>query len=189
MTYSSSNKRLSISYSGTTYYLTNSNGTFGLNTTANNAAQVRLFEKTTVYNFKYIVQFVSNGVNYYSAKYAEGEIPAYTGATPTRGETELYTYTFSGWSSDGGTTVYGPEETLPAVTGPTTYTAQFTAVPKPTGHTVTFNTNGGSEIASQTVEDGGKATEPEEAPTKEGCFAFAGWYSDEALNDEYDFEE
>jgi hypothetical protein len=44
------NNRLSVSYSGT-YYLTNSNGTFGYSTTASDAAQVRLFEKQTVFNF------------------------------------------------------------------------------------------------------------------------------------------
>ena len=193
VTYSGSNKRLSISYSsgyggnGTTYYLTNSNGTFGLNTSSSSAAQVRLFEKRTVFNFKYVVQFVSNGVNYQASKYATGEIPVYSGDTPTRAENAQYTYTFRGWSSDGGTTLYGPDAALPAVTGPVTYVAQFTAVPKPTGHTVTFDSNGGTEIEAQTVADGETATEPDPAPTKEGCYAFGGWYSDEGLNDEFNF--
>jgi uncharacterized repeat protein (TIGR02543 family) len=135
VTYTSNNKRLSISYSsgwggGTTYYLTNSNGTFGLNTSTSSAAQVRLFEKQTVFNFKYVVQFVCNGVNYLSGKYAANEVPVYTGTTPTRAETAQYTYEFAGWSADGGTTLYGPDDELPAVTGPVTYVAQFTAVPK-----------------------------------------------------------
>ncbi len=191
VTYNSSNKRLSISYSsgyggGTTYYITNTNGTFGLNTATNNAAQVRLFEKAKVFNFKYVVQFVSNGVNLYSNKYATGETPVYGGATPTREETDEYTFTFSGWSSDGGTTIYGPDDVLPAVTGPITYVAQFNRTPKERVHTVTFNTNGGTEIEAQTVNDGETATEPE-APTKEGCYEFAGWYADEDLTTTYDF--
>ena len=186
VTYDSTNKRLSVSYNGT-YYLTNSSGTFGYTQTAGSAAQVRLFEKRTVFNFKYVVQFVSNGVNYQATKYAAGEIPVYSNATPTRAETAQYTYTFRGWSSDGGTTTYGPDEALPAVTGPVTYVAQFTAVPKPTGHTVTFESNGGTEVEVQTVNDGETATEPDPAPTKEGCYAFGGWYSDEDLTEEFDF--
>ncbi len=188
VTYDSANKRFSLSYQGTSYYLTNSSGTFGLSTSSSSAAQVRLFEKATVYNFKYVVQFVANGVNYQSGKYATGEVPVYSGVTPTREETELYTFTFSGWSSDGGTTVYGPDDALPAVTGPVTYVAQFERELKPVGYTVTFETNGGSEIEPQTVMEGGKATRPENDPTKEGCYAFGGWYSDETLETEYDFD-
>ena len=53
-------------------------------------------------------------------------------------------------------------------------------------YTVTFNSNGGSSVASQTVKQGLKATEPTTAPTKSG-YAFAGWYADEALNTKFDF--
>ena len=41
-------------------------------------------------------------------------------------------------------------------------------------HTVTFVSNGGSEVASQTVKDGERAVQPAN-PTKSGS-AFAGWY-------------
>ncbi len=54
-------------------------------------------------------------------------------------------------------------------------------------HTVTFVTNGGSEVAGIEVEDGAYATEPV-APTLNG-FTFAGWYSDEALITEFDFSQ
>ena len=57
-------------------------------------------------------------------------------------------------------------------------------------YTVTFDSNGGSSVASQTVEEGQKAQEPQ-APTKEPGtdyrYTFAGWYSDEYLLHEYDF--
>lgn len=43
-----------------------------------------------------------------------------------------------------------------------------------TKYTVTFNTDGGSSVAKQTVEEGKKATEPK-APTKSG-YTFKGWY-------------
>ncbi|KAB7790641.1 Ig-like domain-containing protein [Bifidobacterium leontopitheci] len=52
-------------------------------------------------------------------------------------------------------------------------------------YTVTFNSNGGSTVASQTVESGSKATKPAD-PTKAG-FTFGGWYKDAALKTLYDF--
>ena len=48
--------------------------------------------------------------------------------------------------------------------------------------TVTFNTDGGSEVVAQNVEEGKTATKPED-PTKDG-FYFLGWYVGENL---YDF--
>ena len=50
---------------------------------------------------------------------------------------------------------------------------------------VTFNSNGGSAVASQEVEDGEKAVKPT-APTKDG-YSFDGWYSDEELETPYNF--
>lgn len=55
----------------------------------------------------------------------------------------------------------------------------------PTYYTVTFESNGGSEVASQQVEKGKTATEPDD-PTKEG-YNFTDWYSDDTLQNEYDF--
>ena len=51
-------------------------------------------------------------------------IPAYDGDTPTKAADDSKHYTFSGWSN--GTTTYGLTDTLPAVSGDVTYTAQFT---------------------------------------------------------------
>lgn len=53
--------------------------------------------------------------------------------------------------------------------------------------TVTFNTNGGSAVAAQEIEKGGKATKPAN-PTKEGA-TFVNWYADEVLATEFDFDE
>ena len=50
---------------------------------------------------------------------------------------------------------------------------------------VSFNSNGGSEVASQTVAVGGKVTEPDD-PTKD-TYTFGGWYSDIALTDAWNF--
>ena len=53
-------------------------------------------------------------------------------------------------------------------------------------YTVTFLTDGGSEIESQSVESGFKAQRPAD-PTKDE-HEFSGWYADSGLNDEFDFE-
>ena len=60
------------------------------------------------------------------------------------------------------------------------------SVPETPKYTVTFNTDGGSTVASQTVESGQKATRPAADPTLEGSW-FLGWYSDEGLANEFDF--
>lgn len=50
---------------------------------------------------------------------------------------------------------------------------------------ITFDSDGGTEIVSQLIVSGGKATAPD-APTKEG-FTFDAWYSDEALENAVTF--
>lgn len=52
--------------------------------------------------------------------------------------------------------------------------------------TVTFNSNGGSAVTAQTVEQGGKATEPSPAPTK-ASKTFGGWYKEAALTNAWNF--
>lgn len=51
--------------------------------------------------------------------------------------------------------------------------------------TVTFNTDGGSEISSMQVEGANLVTEPA-APTKENCI-FGGWFTDEARTQRFNF--
>lgn len=53
-------------------------------------------------------------------------------------------------------------------------------------HTVTFNSDGGSEVASQTVEDGVTATRPAD-PTKTD-YTFGGWFKEDTLTTEWDFD-
>ena len=60
---------------------------------------------------------------------------------------------------------------------------------KPAGYTVTFDSMGGSPVASQTVEEGKAAKAPVE-PTREG-YAFLGWYLEkkpENFQDGFRFE-
>ena len=82
-------------------------------------------------------------------------------------------YTFKGWTLNGNSYDF----TTP-VTGNITLTASWEI----NKYTVTFNSNGGSTVASETVNYNGTATQPN-APTKEG-YGFSKW----TLNgQEYDF--
>lgn len=81
-------------------------------------------------------------------------------------------YTFAGWKVDE-TTTYQPDAEI-TVTGNITLTAQWT----PNAYTVSFDSNGGTAVDSQTVNYNEKATEPT-APTKEATaqytYTFNGW--------------
>ncbi len=54
----------------------------------------------------------------------------------------------------------------------------------PVEYTVTFDSNGGSAVKAQTVEQGKKVVLPAE-PTKDNC-DFVGWYTED--NKPYDFD-
>ncbi|MBD5520897.1 MAG: hypothetical protein HDR03_06670 [Lachnospiraceae bacterium] len=90
-------------------------------------------------------------------------------------------YTFDGWYSDEGLTQ------LYDFTSPVTENITLFAkwIENPTIYTVTFVTNGGSEVPAQTVESGLLCIKPDD-PTKDNC-TFVGWYKDEELKEEYDF--
>lgn len=53
-------------------------------------------------------------------------------------------------------------------------------------HVVTFDTNGGSAVASQVVDEGGKIAQPED-PTMAG-YMFDGWFSDAKLEKSWNFD-
>ncbi len=52
--------------------------------------------------------------------------------------------------------------------------------------TISFNSNGGSEIDPIKVKDGEKASKPISIPQKE-CYSFLAWYSDSFLTMEFDW--
>ena len=60
-----------------------------------------------------------------------------------------------------------------------------TAPPVEKTFTVTFDSNGGSKVASQTVKEGEKVAKPAN-PTLSG-YTFEGWFVDKALKTAYDF--
>lgn len=53
-------------------------------------------------------------------------------------------------------------------------------------YTVTFNTNGGTPVEAQQVEEGKPVEKPHD-PVKKGTAGFAGWCTDEGLQAVYDF--
>ncbi|MDE7161121.1 MAG: InlB B-repeat-containing protein, partial [Anaeroplasmataceae bacterium] len=53
-------------------------------------------------------------------------------------------------------------------------------------YTVTFQSNGGSAVQTQTIKEGQRATKPAD-PTREG-FEFKGWYQDQNLTSQWNFE-
>ena len=102
-------------------------------------------------------------------------------------------YTVKG-IAENGYTVSGAE-TVTNEADSTTITAVYAATgSKSSGgsgstkrYTVSFNTNGGNKITSQTVAKDNSVKEPT-APIKEN-FEFAGWYTDKELTTKYDFTE
>lgn len=74
---------------------------------------------------RYPVTFANyDGSVLYQAPVTQGEQPAYAGLTPARVRDLDGYYVFTGWMSTSGA-FYSPDETLPAVTGKESYTAQY----------------------------------------------------------------
>lgn len=68
----------------------------------------------------------------------------------------------------------------------TWYDAVYQPTAKATYATVSFDTDGGSAVANQTVRVGAYAEKPAD-PTKEG-FTFGGWYKEDTFTTAFDFE-
>lgn len=93
-------------------------------------------------------------------------------------------YEFKGWYLD-------PEfkdefKSLTGIKDSITLYAKWEEISNVKEFEVTFNSNGGSAVASQKISENGLVTLPE-APTKEG-YTFVGWFEDEALEKEFNFE-
>ena len=91
---------------------------------------------------KYTITFVNeDGSLLQSGEVAYGEIPKYTGDTPTKAETAEATYPFVGWKANDGSVYYEGKSLLPAVTGDAIYNALLPALLK-----VNYSPSQGSEI-------------------------------------------
>ncbi|HJA64394.1 MAG TPA: InlB B-repeat-containing protein, partial [Candidatus Intestinimonas stercoravium] len=127
------------------------------------------------------VTFVTDGGSEIPDKIVEAGSAVCRPADPTKDG-----YTFDGWYTDEACTEAYDFET--AVTADITLYAGWTenTEPEPETYTVTFDSMGGTAVEPQTVEEGGKATEPAE-PTRDG-YTFDGWYTDADCTEAYDFE-
>lgn len=130
---------------------------------------------------KYKITFANeDGTVLQTGEIEYGKFPVYEKDTPTKAATVQETFTFAGWDKE-----------ISKVTGETVYTATYTSKPITKDSinykyfTVAFVTNGGSEIVSQLVAEGGVAFKPEE-PLRER-YTFGGWYIDAALTKPFSF--
>lgn len=99
----------------------------------------------------------------------DGELAVRPSPDPTKADSE-----FAGWYN--GLALFDFDT---PITENITLTAHWNLIIK---HTVTFNSDGGSPVASQAVRDGHTAAEPTPAPTRAG-FNFMGWYNGNTLFD------
>lgn len=135
-----------------------------------------LFEDTTLYakwNAFYTVTFETNGGSAVAAATVENGNTLTEPQVPTKDG-----FAFKGWYADEELTK--AYDLTATVTGNMTLYAKWNAA-----FTVAFETNGGSAVAPQPVENGNPAIQPA-APTKEGN-TFGGWFADESLTTAFDF--
>ena len=119
----------------------------------------------------YTVTFETNGGSEVAAQTVEGGKTATEPAAPSKNDLN-----FGGWYTDSALTSAFSFST--AITSNITLYARWISASVPT-HTVSFEVNGGSAVASQSIAEGGTASEPT-APTKTGR-TFQGWFSDRTL--------
>lgn len=104
-----------------------------------------------------------------SKKWDKGVVPSYN---YTKDDTAEWDYTVQGWSTSLG----GSVVTIPAVSADATYWAVVNKVKQ--RYTITFDSNGGTSVASITDDYGASIAEPTK-PTKEN-FSFVAWSYDAA---------
>ncbi|MBR6073186.1 MAG: InlB B-repeat-containing protein [Bacilli bacterium] len=90
-------------------------------------------------------------------------------------------YTFDNWYTDDTYSTVFNFDTI--ITSDTTIYAKYNI----NTYTVTFNTDGGSTVPSQTINSGGTVTRPTTDPTKTG-YVFDDWYTTDQYTTKFDFE-
>ena len=112
---------------------------------------------------KFTIKFVNDDGTVLQESVVEaGELPAYTGATPTKAATAQYTYAFAGWDA-----------TIVEATADVVYTATFTQTVN--NYVVSFDVDGGSAVDAQTVPYGTSASELASLTSTKVGYDFAGW--------------
>ena len=129
----------------------------------------------------YTVTFNSMGGTEVSSQSIESGNKTTKPTAPTKQTTETETYTFDNWytSTDNGTTLSDTAfDFNTPITKDITLYAKWAA--NAVTHTVSFDTKGGSDVASQTIVHGNKAakpTNPTKAATEAETYAFDSWYT------------
>ena len=134
---------------------------------------------------KYTITF--NGYNnkpVHTADVAYGTTPTYDGATPTKPESNFYTYSFKGWTPD-----------FVAVTGTATYTAKFDSTAKTRIVVIKYNGNDkdtiqvtvrlldNDETINQKVDSAlaARSIVPSKTATAEYIYKFTKWQTKEDI--------
>ena len=137
---------------------------------------VTLFAKWTPVTYAIIYDLNGGTVSSANPVNYTIQTPAFTLNNPTK-----IGYTFAGWTGTNGTI---PTTTVSIPLGSIndrTYTANWTI----NTYAVTFNSQNGSAVSSQTIPYGGKVTEPAD-PTRADYY-FYGWFKEAACTNEWDF--
>ena len=124
---------------------------------------------------------------------SNGNLTTYTLGTSTRAKDNLLaiwggTGAYNIYEGKGYTNSAGTEgETILATEGTTNALSSYKRVVTSNApqYTIDFDTDGGSTIATQTIDAGGKVVKPAD-PTKSG-YKFDGWYTDTSFSTEFDF--
>lgn len=136
---------------------------------------------------QYTVTYYANGAD---SGIAPVDNNSYSALSPTvtvagnTGNLERSGYTFAGWNTaaDGSGTKYNADDTFIIDNANVTLYAQW----QHADSTVTFVTNGGTNVDSQQVSYNHAASEPL-APERSG-YSFFGWYTDSELTQAYNFD-
>lgn len=114
----------------------------------------------------YLITFKNGEKVLQSTEVAYGEMPEYTGKTPTKFETAQYSYVFKGWNPN-----------VVPVTGEATYTAEFDSLIN--AYLVIFYDEDSLTVLDSVTLEYGTMPATEVVPTKEEdaqyTYTFAGW--------------
>ncbi len=115
---------------------------------------------------KHIITFVNdNGDVLQATEFEWGEVPVYSGETPTKERTAQYTYAFKSWDKE-----------LTTVTQPSTYTAVYDATVN--AYTVKFLNYDGSLLKEYTVDYGETPAYDGETPVRPANAQYTYTFSD-----------
>ena len=166
---------------------------YGYGTTYDAGSSLAVYGNTILYaqweagtGVAYSVTYNANGA---SGSVPEAQLYEVGSVITVAGQGNL-TYTgrtFNGWNtnSNGNGTAYPAGSSLTVNANVTLYAQWITG--QVVTYTVSFNSNGGSTVPSQTVNSGSVATRPSN-PTQSG-YTFVNWYSDSGLYTVYNFSD